>query len=55
MNATAAAHVSASVSVGAKTNLLLWLGLGSLLAGLVAGAAGGAMLRSSRPRPPTAT
>ncbi|MGZ6638444.1 MAG: hypothetical protein ACXVII_36985 [Solirubrobacteraceae bacterium] len=54
MNATAAAHVSATVSIGAKTNLLLWLGLGSLLAGLVAGAAGGLMLRSSRPRPPTA-
>jgi hypothetical protein len=54
MNATAAAHVSAAVSVGAKTNLLLWLGLGLLLAGLVAGAAGGAMLWSGRSRRPTA-
>ena len=53
MNATAAAHVSAAVSVGAKTNLLLWLGLGLLLAGLIAGAAGTAMLLSSRSRPPT--
>ena len=51
MNATGAAHVSAAVSVGAKTNLLLWLGLGSLLAGLIAGGAGTAMLLSSRPRP----
>ena len=55
MNATGAANVSAAVSVGAKTNLLLWLGLGSLLAGLIAGAAGGAMLLSSRSRRPTAT
>ncbi|MGB0094027.1 MAG: hypothetical protein WBP81_16030 [Solirubrobacteraceae bacterium] len=55
MNATAAADVSAAVSVGAKTNLLLWLGLGSLLAGLIAGAAGTAMLLSSRSRRPTAT
>jgi hypothetical protein len=55
MNATAAAHVSAAVSVGAKTNLLLWLGLGLLLAGLIAGAAGGAMLWSGRSRRPTAT
>jgi hypothetical protein len=55
MNATAAAPVSAAVSVGAKTNLLLWLGLGFLLAGLIAGAAGGAMLWSSRSRRPTAT
>ena len=54
MNATAAAHVSAAVSVGAKTNLLLWLGLGSLLAGLIAGGAGGAMLWASRSRRPTA-
>ncbi|MGZ6640139.1 MAG: hypothetical protein ACXVH3_38350 [Solirubrobacteraceae bacterium] len=55
MNATGAAHVTAAVSVGAKTNLLLWLGLGSLLAGLIAGGAGTAMLLSSGPRPPTAT
>ncbi len=54
MNATAAARVSAVVSVGAKTNLLLWLGLGLLLAGLIAGAAGGAMLWSGRSRRPTA-
>jgi hypothetical protein len=55
MNATGAANVSAAVSVGAKTNLLLWLGLGFLLVGLIAGAAGGAMLLSSRSRRPTAT
>lgn len=52
MNKTGAAHVNAAVSVGAKTNLLLWLGLGSLLIGLIAGGAGTAMLLSSRsPRP----
>jgi hypothetical protein len=50
MNANAAPHVSAAVRVGAKTNLLLWVGLGFLIAGLIAGGAGGAMLWSSRSR-----
>ena len=54
MNATGAAHINAAVSVGAKTNLLLWVGVGCLLVGLIAGAAGTAMLLSSRsPRPTT--
>jgi hypothetical protein len=48
MNANADARVSADVSVGAKTDLLLWLGLGTLLAGLVLGGAGIAMLWSTR-------
>ena len=55
MNANGTAHVRAAVSVGARTNLLLWLGLGSLLAGVIAGAAGTAMLLSSRSRRPPAT
>ncbi len=54
MNASGAAQVSAAVSVGAKTNLLLWLGLGLLLVGLIAGGAGTAMLVSSRSPRPTA-
>jgi hypothetical protein len=54
MNASAAPRINAAVSVGAKTNLLLWLGLGSLLAGLIAGGAGAAMLLSSRSPRPTA-
>jgi hypothetical protein len=48
MNASAVAHISAAVNVGAKTNLLLWLGLGLLLVGLITGGAGTAMLLSSR-------
>ncbi|MGB0092798.1 MAG: hypothetical protein WBP81_09730 [Solirubrobacteraceae bacterium] len=55
MNASAAAHINAAVSVGAKTNLLLWLGLGSVLIGLIAGGAGTAMLLSSRSPRTTAT
>lgn len=55
MNKTGAAHINAAVSVGAKTNLLLWLGLGSLLIGLIAGGAGTAMLLSSRTVRQTAT
>ncbi len=50
MNANGAPHVSAAVNVGAKTNLVLWIGLGFLAAGLIAGGAGGAMLWSSRSR-----
>lgn len=48
MNASASPHVSAAVSLGAKTNLVLWIALGFLVLGLVAGAAGGAMLRRRR-------
>jgi hypothetical protein len=55
MNASAAPHIDADVSVGAKTNLLLWLGLGSLLVGLIAGGAGTAMLVRSRSPRATAT
>jgi hypothetical protein len=50
MNANGAPQVRAAVSVGAKTNLLLWVGLGLLLAGLLVGGAGSAMLWSSRSR-----
>lgn len=50
MNASGAPDVSAAVSAGAKTNLVLWAGLGFLLVGLVAGGAGSAMLWSSRSR-----
>ena len=50
MNANGTADVRAAVKVGAKTNLLLWVGLGFLVVGLIAGGAGGAMLWSSRSR-----
>jgi hypothetical protein len=50
MNANGAPHVSAAVKVGAKTNLVLWIGLGLLVAGLISGGAGGAMLLTSRSR-----
>jgi hypothetical protein len=55
MNASGTAHVSAAVSVGAKTNLLLWIGLGCLLLGLIAGGGGTAMLLNARPPRPSAT
>jgi hypothetical protein len=48
MNADGTAHVGAAVKVGAKTNLVLWIGLGLILAGLIAGGAGVAMLAASR-------
>ena len=48
MNRSAAPNVSAAVIVGAKTNLVLWVGLGVLLVGLIFGGAGGGMLWSSR-------
>jgi hypothetical protein len=50
MNANGAPHVRAAASVGAKTNLVLWVGLAFLLAGLIAGGAGSAMLWTSRSR-----
>jgi hypothetical protein len=48
MNESGGAPVRARVSMGVKTNLLLWIGLGLLLAGLIAGGGGTAMLLSSR-------
>jgi hypothetical protein len=50
MNANGAPQVGAAVKVGAKTNLVLWIGLGLVLAGLIAGGAGGAMLLSASHR-----
>ena len=55
MNASAVPLINADVSVGVKTNLLLWLGLGSLVVGLIAGAVGTAMLLRSRSPRATAT
>jgi hypothetical protein len=48
MNATGAPQVRAVVKVGAKTNVVLWTGLGFLLVGLIATGAGVAMLVGSR-------
>jgi hypothetical protein len=48
MNANGSPNVSAAVTAGAKTNLVLWIGLGLLLFGLIFGGAGSAMLLSSR-------
>jgi len=50
MNATGAPQVRAVVKVGAKTNVVLWTGLGFLLVGLIATGAGVAMLVGSRRR-----
>lgn len=50
MNSSGAADVSAAVRVGANTNLLLWVGLGLLVIGLIAGGGGTAMILSSRSR-----
>ena len=50
MNANGSPNVSAAVTVGAKTNLVLWIGLGLLLLGLILGGAGSAMLLRSRRR-----
>jgi hypothetical protein len=46
MNSSGASDVSAAVRVGAKTNLLLWVGLGLLVVGLIAGGGGTAMALS---------
>ena len=54
MNANGSPNVSAAVAVGAKTNLVLWIGLGLLLLGLICGGAGSAMLFSSRRQVATA-
>jgi hypothetical protein len=48
MNANGSSNVSAAVIAGAKTNLVLWIGLGLLLLGLICGGAGSAMLLSGR-------
>ena len=48
MNVTGSPNVSAAVRVGAKTNLVLWIGLAFLLLGLICGGAGGTMLVHSR-------
>jgi hypothetical protein len=50
MNATGAPQVRAVVKVGAQTNVVLWIGLGFLLVGLIAGGAGVAMVWSGRAR-----
>jgi len=55
MNATATSNVNAAVSVGVKTNLVLWIGLGLVVVGLIFGGAGTAMIFSARPPRPTVT
>jgi hypothetical protein len=52
MNANAAAPVSATVSVGANTNLVLWVGIACAVFGLILAGAGTALLLAgSGPRP----
>lgn len=48
MNASGAANISAAVSVGVKTNLVLWVGIGLLVVGLILGGAGTAMILAGR-------
>jgi len=50
MNANGSPDISAAVTAGAKTNLVLWIGLAFLLLGLICGGAGSAMLVRSRRR-----
>jgi hypothetical protein len=51
MNATGAPRVSADVRLGAKTNAVLWIGVGFLVVGLLFAGGGIAMLvAGSRPR-----
>ena len=54
MNANGAAPVSATVSVGANTNLVLWVGIGLLVLGLILDGAGTGLLLSSRSARPGA-
>jgi hypothetical protein len=49
MNSSGSSHVTAQMKVGVKTNVLLWIGLALLGAGVVT-AAGGVMLRRSKPK-----
>jgi hypothetical protein len=49
MNSSASPHVAVHMKLGVKTKVLLWLGLGLIGFG-VATAAGGVMLRLSRPK-----
>jgi hypothetical protein len=53
MNASGAADVSASASLGAKTKLVLWAGLALLVVGLVFAGVGGAMLWRGRSGTPS--
>lgn len=46
MNANGSRSISAGVSLGANTNLLLWLALGCLVLGLIAAGGGAALVRS---------
>lgn len=50
MNANGSRNVSAGVSLGAKTNLLLWIALGCLVFGAIAAGGGAALLRSGTAR-----
>jgi hypothetical protein len=50
MNANGSPDISAAVTAGAKTNLVLWIGLAFLLLGRICGGAGSAMLVRSRRR-----
>jgi hypothetical protein len=54
MNANGSPNVNAAVRVGAKTSLVLWIGLGLMLLGLICGGTGTAMLLSSRRKMTTA-
>ncbi len=53
MNANGSRNVSAGVSLGANTDLLLWIALGCLVLGLIAGGGGAALLRSGAARAST--
>ena len=53
--ATATSNLNAAVSVGVKTNLVLWIGLGLVVVGLIFGGAGTAMIVSARPPRTTVT
>jgi hypothetical protein len=49
MKSSGSSHVTAQMKVGVKTNVLMWIGLALLGAGVVT-AAGGVMLRRSKPK-----
>ena len=50
MNSSGSSRVTAQMKVGVKTNVLLWIGLALLGAGLVSTAAGASLLLVSRKR-----